>query len=134
MTSAATITTVYLKDYTVPAFLIPKVELDISLFEHHAIVRAKLAVERNSEATQPTAALQLNVDELTLESVLLNGIALASDHYTLDERYLTILKVSNAFELATACRIYPKQNTKLMGIYASSTRNHRSAKRGLRRF
>ena len=90
MMSEATTATVYLKDYTVPAFLIPEVELDISLFEDDALVRAKLAVERNSEAAEPTAPLQLDVDELTLESVILNGIALTPEQYTLDERHLTI--------------------------------------------
>ena len=121
MRNTAIAATVYLKDYTPPAFLIPEVELDISLFEDDALVRAKLAVERNSEAAEPTAPLQLDVDELTVESVILNGIALTPDQYTLDERHLTIPKVPDTFELVTVCRIYPKQNTKLMGIYTSST-------------
>ena len=117
----ATSTTVYLKDYTVPIFLIPEVDLDISLFEDDALVRAKLAVERNSASAEQTASLQLDVDELSIESVILNGIALTSDEYTLDERHLAIPKVPTSFELVTVCRIYPKQNTKLMGIYTSST-------------
>jgi aminopeptidase N len=121
MMNLATTATVYLKDYTVPAFLIPEVELDISLFEDDALVRAKLAVERNSDAAEPTAPLRLDVDELTLESVIVNGVALTPDQYTLDERHLTIPKVPDTFELVTVCRIYPKQNTKLMGIYTSST-------------
>jgi aminopeptidase N len=75
MMSAAATAIVYLKDYTVPAFLIPEIALDISLFEDDALVWAKLAVERNSEAAEPAASLQLNVDELTHESVVLNGIA-----------------------------------------------------------
>jgi aminopeptidase N len=121
MINLATPTTVYLKDYTVPAFLIPQVELDIELFEDDARTRATLDVKRNPEATDLTAPLQLNVDELTLEAVSLNGIALTPDQYTLDERALSIPKVPDAFKLATVCRIYPKQNTKLLGIYTSST-------------
>ena len=39
---STTAATVYLKDYTVPAFLIPEVELDFSLFEDDTRVRAKL--------------------------------------------------------------------------------------------
>ena len=117
----ATTPIVYLKDYTAPSFLIPKVELDISLFEEDAVVRATLAVERNSEAPERTGALQLDVDELSLESISLNGVALTSDQYVLDERRLTISGVPNRFELATVCRIDPKHNTKLMGIYTSST-------------
>jgi aminopeptidase N len=112
---------VYLRDYTVPAFLIPKVELDISLFEDDAVVRATLAVERNGEAAEPTAALQLDVEELAVESIALNGIVLSRDQYAVDERHLTIPRVPNTFKLGTVCRIYPKQNTKLMGIFTSST-------------
>jgi aminopeptidase N len=116
----ATTATVYLKDYNVPAFLIPEAELDISLFEDDAVVRSKLAIERNREA-EPTAPLQLNIDEVNVESVILNTVALTPDQYTLDEHYLTIAKAPDAFELATVCRIYPKRNSKLMGIYTSGT-------------
>jgi aminopeptidase N len=121
MRKAAIAATVYLKNYIPPAFLIPEVELDISLFEDHAVVRSKLAVERNREAADSTAPLQLNIDELRVESVILNKIVLTTDQYTVDEHHLTITKAPNTFELATVCRIYPAQNSKLMGIYTSST-------------
>src|SRR6516225_540087 len=121
MMDSATGATVFLKDYAVPAFLISEVELDISLFEDDALVRSKLAIERNADASQPAAPLQLDVDEVTLEAVTLNGVTLASSDYTLDERHLTIPQVPAAFELVTVCRINPKKNTKLMGIYASHT-------------
>jgi aminopeptidase N len=39
----------------------------------------------------------------------------------LDERHLTLPKVPDSFELVTLSRIYPQKNTKLMGIYTSST-------------
>jgi aminopeptidase N len=121
MMSVAATTTVYLTDYVVPFFLIPKLELDISLFEDDALVWAKLHVERNSKATEPAAPLELNIDELTLESIVLDGIALTPDQYILDERHLSIPKTPSAFELVTVCRIHPKRNTKLMGIYTSNT-------------
>ena len=121
MNDTATSTTVYLKDYTVPDFFIPQIELDISLFEHDAIVQAKLVVERNDAATDSAAPLRLDVDELTLESVVLDGVKLSPDRYILDERHLTIAKVPDRFELVTVSRIYPEKNTKLMGIYTSST-------------
>ena len=121
MMSIATSATVYLKDYTVPDFFIPEVELDISMFEDDAVVRAKLAVERNNAAAEPAAPLRLDVDELTLEAVVLDGITIAPDRYILDERHLTIANVPDRFELVTVSRIYPQKNTKLMGIYSSST-------------
>jgi aminopeptidase N len=119
--STATSTTVYLKDYTVPDFFISEIELDIALFEEDAVVRAKLVVERNNAAAGPTAPLRLDVDELVVEAVVLDGITVTPDGYILDERHLTIPRVPDSFELVTVSRIYPQKNTKLMGIYTSST-------------
>ena len=118
---SATGASVYLKDYTVPEFLIPEVELDISLFEDDAVVRAKLAVERNSAAARRDAPLRLDLDELSVEAVALNGTALTPDRYTGDGRHLTIPNLPDRFELVTTSRIYPRKNTKLMGIYTSHT-------------
>jgi len=118
---SATGASVYLKDYTVPEFLIPEVELDISLFEADAVVRAKLGVERNSAAASSDAPLRFDLDELTVEAVALNGTALPLDRYTADGRHLTIANVPDRFELVTTSRIYPRKNTKLMGIYTSHT-------------
>jgi aminopeptidase N len=125
---STTAATVYLKDYTVPAFLIPEVELDISLFEDDTRVRAKLVVERNGAAADPRAPLALDIDELTVESVALNGVALTPDQYTVDARHLTIPNLPNKFELTTVSRIVPKKNTKLMGIYTSHTGSSACAK------
>jgi aminopeptidase N len=118
---STTAATVYLKDYTVPAFLIPEVELDISLFEDDTRVRAKLVVERNGAAADPRAPLAFDIDELTVESVALNGVALTPDRYKVDARHLTIPNLPDRFELTTVSRIVPKKNTKLMGIYTSHT-------------
>ena len=121
MNSIAKSATVYLKDYTVPDFFIPEIELDISLSEDEAVVQAKLVVERNDAAADPAAPLRLDVDELVVETVVLDGVTVAHDRYILDERHLTIPKVPDSFELVTSSRIYPQKNTKLMGIYTSST-------------
>ena len=116
-------TTVYLKDYTPPSFLIPEVDLDIDLVgEDDARVAAKLVVHRNPNAADRTAALRLDLDEITVESVAIDGVPLGPDRYTLDDRHLTLPNVPDAFSLTTVSRINPKLNTKLMGIYTSSNR------------
>ena len=111
--------TIYLKDYTPPAFLISNVELDIDLREDHALVTAALKVQRNPKAEDPQAPLELYGDELELVSVALDGAALAPTRYRADASSLTIDDVPARFELTTVCRIQPKRNTKLMGLYAS---------------
>src|SRR5258705_11327357 len=110
--SIATSATVYLKDYTVPDFFIPEVELDISMFEDDAVVRAKLAVERNNAAAEPAAPLRLDVDELTLEAVVLDGITIAPARSILDERHVTIANVPDRFEVVTVSPTNRQEDTK----------------------
>jgi aminopeptidase N len=112
-------TTIYLKDYTPPAFLIATVDLDVGLQDDVATVRATLALRRNPAAADPRAPLVLDGDELALESVALDGRALTAADYRLDEEHLTVPNVPDAFTLETAVRIEPRKNTKLMGLYAS---------------
>src|SRR5262249_48203259 len=53
--------------------------------------------------------------------VALNGTSLTPDRYTADGRHLSIANVPDRFELVTTSRIYPRKNTKLMGIFTSHT-------------
>ncbi|MGE5793642.1 MAG: aminopeptidase N, partial [Bacteroidota bacterium] len=111
--------TIHLKDYTPPAFLISTVDLDVDIREEFALVRAKLAVERNPAAADRQTPLVLDGDEVRLESVAIDGRTLAASEYALDNEHLTIASVPEAFTLETAVRIEPRKNTKLMGLYAS---------------
>jgi aminopeptidase N len=112
--------TIYLKDYTPPAFLISTIELDIDLQDQFARVRARLAVRRNPHAVERAGPLVLDGDELELESVLLDGSSLAPSEYELDDEHLTLPGVPERFTLDTVVRIEPRKNTKLMGLYAST--------------
>uniref|UniRef100_UPI003F4960DE aminopeptidase N n=1 Tax=Cupriavidus yeoncheonensis TaxID=1462994 RepID=UPI003F4960DE len=122
MNEAATPSTVFLKDYAPPPFLIPEVELDIDLVsEEDARITAVLAIKRNPAAVERATTLKLDLDEVTVESVAINGDLLAPECYKLDERHLSVPSVLNAFALTTVSRINPRQNSRLMGIYMSST-------------
>ena len=114
-----TTATVYLKDYTPPPFLISSVDIDVDLQEDIARVKTRLVVHRNSKAADPRAPLELNGDELELESVKIDGKTLAPSRYDLDDEHLTLHDVQGQFTLETVVRIRPKANTKLMGLYAS---------------
>jgi aminopeptidase N len=56
--------TIYLKDYTPPAFKVDTVELDVDIREDHAMVSARLAVRRNAPGP-----LVLDGDEVELVSL-----------------------------------------------------------------
>src|SRR5712691_2425997 len=104
-----------LKDYAPPAFRIETVELQVEIFEDHALVRSRLAVSRRPGA--PPSPLVLDGEEL--ESVALDGRVLAPGEYALGAEQLTIAQVPERFALETVCRIRPGKNTKLMGLYAA---------------
>ncbi len=111
--------TILLKDYTPPAFLVSSIDLDVDLRDDFALVRAKLAIARNPKAADPKAALELDGDELELVSVALGGKPLSENRFTASSDHLQIPGVPDRFILETLVRIVPKQNTKLMGLYAS---------------
>jgi aminopeptidase N len=104
--------TLHLKDYTPPAFLIPRVELDVDIREDHALVKAKLQVRRNGGS----GPLALDGDELELVSVTLDG---RTPRHEAEADRLTVYDVPDAFTLETLTRIVPQKNTKLEGLYAT---------------
>jgi aminopeptidase N len=112
--------TIYLKDYTPPAFLIPRIDLDVDIREDHALVRATLELARNPKSIDMRAPLVLDGEDIELLSVALDGRALAPEEYALTEESLCIPTVPERFTLETVSRIRPQQNTRLEGLYASS--------------
>ena len=110
-----------LKDYAPPAFLIETVDLDVELFEDHARIRSRLSLRRNAAAADPGAPLVLDAEELEFEAATLDGRGLAPGDYSLDDAHLTIAKAPARFVLETRCRIRPRDNTTLMGLYAAES-------------
>ncbi len=111
--------TIHLRDYTPPAFLISSVGLDVEIRDDDALVKATLAVSRNPQAAASRAPLELDGDELELLSVAVDGRPIDNTAYTLDAERMTIPGVPDRFTLETVVRIVPKQNSKLMGLFAS---------------
>jgi aminopeptidase N len=103
--------TIYLKDYTPPAFKVDTVELDVDIRQDHALVSAKLAIRRNA-----AGPLVLDGDEVELVSLKLDGAVVK---YDLTPERLTIHDVPDRFTLETVSRIVPQKNTKLEGLYAT---------------
>ena len=110
-----------LADYTPPAFLIPAVDLSVDIHEPRTTVTARLTCMRNPAAADKAGPLVLDGDQLKLDSVRLDGRLLAEDEYHAQPDRLTIAQVPERFILETVCSLDPAANTKLMGLYASST-------------
>ena len=111
--------TIYLKDYTPPAFLISAVDLDVDLRDEETRVTATLSVQRNTAAAAKDAPLILDGADLVLESVSVDARALDAGDFRIDGERLIVPGVPDAFRLKTVVRIRPRDNTRLMGLYAS---------------
>ena len=107
---------VYLKDYTPPVYAVDKVDLDIRLFDDHAVVGAKLKMTRAH-----AGELRLLGRDLKLKSIHLNGQELGSQAYHLDKEGLTILDAPDVAVIETLVEISPQTNTTLEGLYQAGT-------------
>jgi len=106
--------TVYLKDYTAPAWWIDTVDLDISLETGAATVRATLAIRRNPDV--PPRPLTLDGEELNTVSLAVDG---QETPFFATPTTLTVDSLPDTCTLTTVVRIDPDKNTRLSGLYRS---------------
>jgi aminopeptidase N len=108
-----------LEDYRPPDWLVETVELDVSLDPKATRVRARLALKPNPKAMAP-APLVLDGDGLALQSLRLDGEALAPEHYSAEPDRLTIAQPpQRPLRLEIETILDPSANTQLMGLYRS---------------
>jgi len=107
---------VLLQDYTPPAWQIDDVDLKVALFEDHALVTASMRFRRIDAAV---TELRLDGEHLSLQSISLNGQALAASDYCEEEQQLVIFQPPSEGQLTTVVRIEPQNNTALEGLYRS---------------
>ena len=109
-----------LEDYRPPDYLVDQVELRFNLQPAATEVRARLAVRRNPAAGRGARPLVLDGQELELIGLALDGEALGSNRYQVDDDHLIVHDVPAAFTLETTVRIRPDANTALEGLYVSN--------------
>ncbi|MBC53636.1 MAG: aminopeptidase N [Gammaproteobacteria bacterium] len=123
-------TTIFLKDYTVPAFLIDKTELHFELGETQTRVSSTLLIRRNpARVDNSEDSLLLDGQDMALVSLRIDGRDLAPDDYVIGEESLTIRSLSaladqsldEGFVLECVTLIKPQENTSLEGLYKSRT-------------
>ena len=112
--------TIYLKDYTPPAYLVDTVDLHFELDEETTRVRSRMHIRRNEAAQSGKAPLQLDGSHQTLLGINLDGKPLSADAYQLSDEQLVIPQVPDQFHLEIETHINPKANTALEGLYLSS--------------
>ena len=115
--------TIYLKDYTVPDYLIKHVDLNFYLDEDHTQVVSKLVLYKNPDSQTGDAPLVLLGENLNLVRIILNDdTELNEQDYLLTAESLTIHTVPHQreFVLTIENTINPKANTALEGLYLSN--------------
>ncbi|WP_295004323.1 aminopeptidase N [uncultured Dechloromonas sp.] len=106
--------TIYLKDYTPPAFRVDQVDLDFVIEAGHTTVTATLAMRRNDE--RPGQPLVLDGAELETLAVTVDGNPWPTAE---TPTTLTLADLPDSFTLRTVVRIQPDLNTCLSGFYRS---------------
>lgn len=110
--------TVYRRDYTVPAFLVRHIDLTFDLGPSVTQVSATTTLYRNPESGQHD--LILYGEELELVRVVMNGKTLDKQDYTLENGNLRIPDAPDEITLTIDTLIHPDKNTSLMGLYLSN--------------
>ena len=115
--------TIYLKDYTVPDYLIHRVDLNFTLDAENTHVISKLVLSKNPDSKTGDAPLVLLGENLSLVRIILNDDTELSDQdYQLTAESLTIKSVPQQrdFVLTVENTINPTANTALEGLYLSN--------------
>ena len=112
--------TIRLKDYTPSPFLIDTIDLDVHLDPHETRITSQLKVRANPKA-EPATSLTLDGENITLESVSVNGRKLDPADYRLNDKALTLnaLPKRKSFEVEIVTTCDPERNKALTGLYRS---------------
>ena len=112
--------TIYLKDYQPPLYVVEKVSLHFALHETQTLVTSTLQLSLNEANKQDDKSLVLDGQNLELVSIKVNGKTLSASDYLCDDESLTISQVPGTCELEIQTRINPEGNKALEGLYLSS--------------
>ncbi|HEY8034927.1 MAG TPA: aminopeptidase N [Methylobacter sp.] len=115
--------TIYLKDYTVPEYLIHNVALNFTLDDENTLVSSRLTLSRNPASQSRDTSLILSGENLKLIRINLDdGDDLTKDQYLQAQDALIINNVpqQQRFVLTIENTINPKANTALEGLYLSN--------------
>jgi len=110
---------IYLKDYSVPDYLIPQVHLEFDVVSNHKmIVTNTMTIHPNPNA-EGKSTLCLNGDGsfLSLDTVSVNNRPI--DTYNLTENSLTLGRYSTEITVKIVTSFDPSKNLALEGIYMS---------------
>jgi aminopeptidase N len=111
--------TIHRLDYTPPAWLAERIDLELDLDPRRTVVTAATRYRRNPAAG--AGPLVLDGESLELLEIAVDGTPLRDGDYDCGPATLSITRaLPEAFELRVVTAIAPDANTALMGLYVSN--------------
>lgn len=103
--------TIYLKDYTPPAYNVRHIDLRFDIHDGRTVVHARTQFIKGAGGK-----LFLNGEHLKLVSIQLDGLDVV---YEQDDKGITLSPAKDEFTLDVVTEIIPEKNTRLEGLYCS---------------
>jgi aminopeptidase N len=114
---------VYRKDYRPYPWIVDRAGFRFEIGDDSTRVQAELDLRQRAGGPDPvgpaTADIELDGQDMQLESVMLDGRPLAPGQYTLSPDKLVVHGAPGSCRLAIEVRIRPQENTALEGLYPS---------------
>jgi aminopeptidase N len=111
---------VYRSDYAPPDYIVDCIDLRIEPGEETTRVVSHLVVRATFDNSQGQKPLLLDGRRFRLCSVLLDGVILPPERYTVTDEQLIITTVPALFSLEVISELQPQNNTFLEGLYCSN--------------
>ncbi|OGR56372.1 MAG: aminopeptidase N [Desulfobacula sp. RIFOXYB2_FULL_45_6] len=113
--------TIYLKDYSTPAFIVDHIDLTFDIEDGQTKVTSRLNVRKNRDAANQTDSFVFDKGDCEIVSVIADGMVLLPGEYETDNDSFTLAKTPDVFELEITTLLKPSENTSLEGLYQSGT-------------
>ncbi|CAM3022643.1 aminopeptidase [Legionella steigerwaltii] len=106
-----------LSDYEVLDYLVKHIDLEIDLSKKPVQSKSVLTIEPNPKSPSHSVDLELDGENMFLESIMLDGKKLSQEEYEITENSLIIKNIpkGRAFTVETTTRL--GENTDLFGLY-----------------
>src|SRR3989339_1165249 len=111
--------TIYLKDYTPPAYIVDHIDLTFDIEDDQTKVISRLHVLKSRDVADPNTTLAFDKGDCEILSVIAGGMVLLPGEYGTDSDTFTLAKTPASFELEITTRLKPSENTSLEGLYVS---------------
>lgn len=111
--------TIRLSEYRPFGWTLDETHLNFKLFDDHTIVESVLKIRRDPQSSSNT--LRLDGEQLELQQILIDGVELSNNEYSIDEEGITVFDIPDNCEIFTSVQIHPEENASLEGLYKSSS-------------